>query len=539
MNAVRVLLGQRARRDRAQLTVWILGTGLLAVFSAVAVADTYGDAAERASILKLAVANPSILMLRGLPAGGGVDAFVFFEIFTYFALLAGLMSTFLAVRHTRAEEETGRAELIASTPAARTSATVATLLHGFGANLALGVAVAVGMIAGGLDGGGSLLTGAATVAAGVAFVAVGVLAAQFMRTSRGANGVAAGLVGVAFLLRGVGDALGTPSADGESMTSAWPSWLSPIGWAQHTAAYTANDPTPLLLCLALAAACTAAVFALQARRDTGASILPARSGRRDARPWLASTTGLVWRLQWPTIVGWCIGGVALGLLAGTLAPLITEAAASGPAIGETLDAVVRGGAGEDLAETLVSAMFSIGGVLAAACGVQAVVRMRQEEAAGTVEPVLATPVSRRRWLADYLVVGIVAIVLILGSAAVSSTLGGAMTGDDLAAGSFASAAAQLPAALLYLGIGSLVFVLVPALTVPVVWGLVGLGVALGIFGGLIGLPEWALDASPFSHTPVVLGTDPDWSGGFVMLALALVAATTAVVAVRFRELRVG
>ena len=82
------------------------------------------------------------------------------------------------------------------------------------ANLVLGLVVALGFIAGNLDVAGSLVTGAAVAAAGISFLGVGLLAAQFMITSRGANAVAAGLVGAAYIVRGLGDALGTPSADG-------------------------------------------------------------------------------------------------------------------------------------------------------------------------------------------------------------------------------------------------------------------------------------------------------------------------------------
>lgn len=84
----------------------------------------------------------------------------------------------------------------------------------------------------------------ATAAVGLTFLAVGLFAAQLMRTSRGANGVAAAAVTAACVIRGIGDALGTPSADHLHMTVAWWSWASPIGWGQQTLAYDANTLTP-------------------------------------------------------------------------------------------------------------------------------------------------------------------------------------------------------------------------------------------------------------------------------------------------------
>ncbi|MDQ1586876.1 MAG: polyether ionophore transport system permease protein [Microbacteriaceae bacterium] len=532
-----VLLWHRVRRDRLQLIIWILGIGLLALFSTSSIQNTFGDSASRATVLRLAVANPSILLLRGTPAGAGLNTFVFFEIFTFLALLAGLMNSFLAVRHTRAEEEFGRAELIGSTPAARTTPTVATIVYGILVNLVLGLVVALCFTAGTADAAGSFVAGLATAGTGIAFLGVGLLAAQFMRTSRGANGVAASAVTAAYLFRGIGDALGAPSADGLHVTPAWWSWLSPIGWGQRTQAYGANTLLPLLFDLALAATSIAIVFVLQAHRDSGASLLPGRAGRATARRTLSGSLGLAWRLQWPTIIGWCVGGALFGLLAGVLSKAVSEAVGVDATLRRTIASLVPGGHGT-LAQIFISAIFVMVGVIAAACAIQVVMRMRQEEVAGTAELILATRVSRLRWLVDYFVVGTAAIVLVLVSGAVASGLSSVASGESAAriGDSFQAAAAQLPAALVYLAVLALVFGILPAWTIGLGWALLGIGTFFGVFGGLIGLPDWARNISPFTHSPVPIGTSTNWSGGVWMLGIAVVAGILASVAVRRREL---
>jgi ABC-2 type transport system permease protein len=538
MSALGVLVRHRVRRDRIQLAIWIASTALLALFSASAIDTTYGDDAERAGIMRLAMDNPAILLLRGLPQGTSLAAFTFFQIFTYLALLAALMSSFLAVRHSRAEEETGRAELVASTTATRVLPTAATVVHGVLANVVLGVAVAAAFVSGGLPTTGSVVTGAATAAVGIAFLGVGLLAAQFSRSSRGANSIGVAAVLAAFFLRGVGDSLGEPHLDTLTMTSAWPSWLSPIGWAQHVSAFTRDDVSPLLLCLLLAAGCIAAVFALQSRRDSGASLVPERAGRSTARPSLDSSFALAWRLQWPTIVAWCVGGAAFGLISGSLAGVVVEAARTNPQLAETLQAFVPGEGGS-VSQALVSAMFEIVGVIAAACAAQVVMRARQEESGGTAELVLSTPVHRVRWLAGYLAVAAIAVGMVLLSGAVASAvtvLGGGDAAARLGESSL-PAAAQLPAALVYLGLVALLFVLLPSVTVPLGWTLVGAGVFLGVFGSLVGVPEWLRDLAPFTHTPAIAGDATDWSGGAWMFAIGVAAASIALVLMRRRELR--
>ncbi|MFF1571562.1 ABC transporter permease [Leifsonia sp. NPDC058292] len=537
-----VLLRQRLRRDRWQLLIWILAIALLALFSAASIQNTYGDAKGRADLLTLAIANPAILMLRGLPQGSGLAAVTYFEIFTFLALLAGLMSTFLAVRHSRAEEETGRAELVASTPAARILPTVATLVHGVLANVVLAVAVALGFIASGLPVGGSFLAGAATGGVGVAFVAVGLLLAQLMMTSRGANGAAAALVVLAYVLRGIGDATGTVTGDGTHMVSSWPSWLSPIGWGEQTSAYVRDDWTPLLLDLALAVVLMVVVFALQSVRDSGAGLIPERPGRADARATLSGPLGLAWRLQWPTILGWTVGGLFTGLLAGALGSVVSSSVADDPALANirsALGTIGSGGSGP-LTQVFIAAIFSIVGVLAAACATQVAIRLRQEEAAGAAEVLMSTPLSRVRWLLQFLLVGVIAIVLVLAAAGLASGLSAVSAGESasIVNDSFAAAAAQLPVALVYLGVLVFVFVLAPRWTVPLAWTLLGLGAFVGIFGGLVGMPEWMRDLSPFTHVPVVVGT-PDWTGGYWMFGIAVVATAGAALLIRRRDFAIG
>ncbi|UAJ79655.1 hypothetical protein IT072_00675 [Leifsonia sp. ZF2019] len=539
---LRALLRQRLRRDRWQLVIWLVSIGVLAAFSAAAIAQTYGDATSRAELLRLAIANPTVLLLRGLPDGTSFAAVTFFEIFTFLALLAGLMNTFLAVRHSRAEEESGRAELIGSTPAGRLLPTVATVLHGVLANIALGLIVALGFIAAGLPAGGSFAAGAATGGVGITFVAVGLLLAQIMSTSRGANGFAAALVVLAYVVRGIGDALGTPKGDGTHLVAAWPSWLSPIGWGEQFSPYSTADWWPLLLQLGFAAVLIAVTFSLQAGRDSGAGVIPERAGRRDARPWLRGSLGLAWRLQWPIIVGWAVGGAFTGVLAGALGTLVSSSIANDPGLSDIRTAIARIGAGGSgpLTQLFISAFFSIVGVLAAACAVQSVIRLRQEEAAGTAEAVLTTPVSRVRWLLEFVLVGVVAVVLVLVAAALASGLSALAAGEDAAriGDSFVAASAQLPVALVYLGVLALVFVLAPSWTIPVGWASLGLGAFIGIFGGLIDLPDPIRHLSPFADAPVVVG-DVDWTGGYWMFGIAIVALAAAAALIRRRDLAIG
>lgn len=536
MDTFLALYRQRLRRDRWQLASWVLGIGAMTVFAAAAVAKTYGDLAEQAAILKVALATPAILVFRGLARGPGLGPFTFFEIFTFLALLAGWMSTFMAVRHSRAEEESGRAEMVSATPASRMLPLAATVLHGLVANALAAIVVALGFISAGLDPAGSVLAGAATGAVGVSFLGVGLLAGEFMSTSRGANAVSASLVLAAYLLRGLGDAAGTPGADGMTMTAGWPSWISPIGWGQQTFAYTGDRWWPLVLPLGLGALCVAATALIMDRRDVGAALLAGRTGRADARPTLGGSFALAARLQMGSIIGWCIGGLATGLLTGGLGSAVDSITAANENTTTALRRMLAA-QGASTAQLLVSVFFLLAGVLAAACALQAVIRARQEEAAGTGPWLVSQPLGRVRWFADYLALGSLTIVAVLLMTALGAWISLTASGDTSAAGGdvWMTALDQVPAALVFLSVPALVFVVWPPATIPAGWTVLGVAVLLGVFGGLIGVDESVRDISPFAHTPVPGPGGTDWTGGFWMLGISVAAAAASLALMRRRE----
>lgn len=539
MNLLGVLLGQRLRRDRVQLALWIVGVAALALMATTAVGSTFGDTAERESILHLTLIAPAILMFRGTPNGAGEGQFGFFLIFAFLATLAGLMSTFLAVRHTRGDEEAGRAELVASTPASRLLPTTATVIHGVLANAVLGAAVGVAFVASGLDTRGSFVAGTAIACVGVAFLAIGLVFAQLFRTSRAANGAGVAAVVAAYFVRGIGDAAGESSADGLHRTPLWISWLSPIGWGQRTGAFTEDDLRPLLIALAFAAVLVVLVYVFQSARDSGASVLPGFRGRDHAGPVLSGSLGLAWKLNVGAVLSWAAGALVMGALATSLTSLVDQIGSDAPAVAVRLQQMA--GADATLEQALTTTFFSVIGILASACALQLVIRARQEEAHGTAEIVLSTPVPRQRWLGEYGAVAFLGVVVVIAVAMLGAFAGAQSADDPSGATSDAAQAAiaQLPAILVFLGIGMLLFVIVPRVMIGTAWAVLTLAAFFGVFGELLGLPDWVHDLSPFAHSPVPIGDDVDWTGGIWMIGIGLAAVAVSIVLMRRRELATG
>ncbi|WP_461164411.1 ABC transporter permease [Arthrobacter sp. R4-81] len=539
MSAVLRLALLQSRRDRGILAAWILGIAGLGYAAGTAVTTQFAEDNERAALISVAAASPAFLFLRGLPDGISSGAVTFFQGYSFTAVLAGLMSAFLVVRHTRADEDQGRFELVGSTHIARVTSLYATLLVGTCANVVLAVAVAAGFIAAGLPVPGSFLAGTAVGMVGLFFMAAAALVAQVMPSARSANGTAAALVGGAYLVRGAGDALGTADSSLLHVTAAWPSLFSPIGWAQRIRPFTETDSLPLLVIGAGTVVLAVVAVALRSGRDLGASYIAADdSGAERAGGGLASMLGLAWRLQRGSLASWCFITAALGAVAGGLGPVVRDALEGNPSLADLMSRLIPGDAGP--VDLFTTAMLGIAGILAAAAGIEAVLRLRVEEAEGRAELLLAVPASRFRWLGSTLAVAAfttTAVAVAAGaSAAVVLALGQA--GGSSPGTVFAAALAHVPAALVFPAVTVMVFALAPRWSSPAGWSALAAALVLGQFGELLGLPVWLQDLSPFRHSSAMPVEAFNPGGAMLMVAVAIAAAAAASRLIRERDLTV-
>ncbi|NKX55430.1 hypothetical protein [Arthrobacter mobilis] len=136
-----------------------------------------------------------------------------------------------------------------------------------------------------------------------------------------------------------------------------------------------------------------------------------------------------------------------------------------------------------------AALLGIAGVLAAAAGVQAILRMRAEEEEGRLDLLLAVPRTRIRWFAANLAVAALstaAVAVAAGAAAATAAFPNAGSGYVLL--STGAALAHVPAALVVTGAATFVFAAAPRLAVPLGWGLLAAALVLGQFGELLRLP---------------------------------------------------
>ncbi|GGS28600.1 ABC transporter permease [Actinokineospora fastidiosa] len=505
------------RRDRILLPAWLLALVALAVTSAVATTDLYPTAESVAKAVSALNDTPAMVALYGrVHDPSSVGALAMLKALASGAVLVAALAVFLVVRHTRGEEEAGRAELLVAGPVGRSAQLTAAMVVVVGGSLLLGLASALALAASGLPLSGCFAFGLAWAGVGVAFAAVAAVAAQAVASARGAAGLAFGTLALTYALRGIGDAMG----------EQWLSWLSPIGWAQAVRPFAGDRWWAGLLPLTFAVAAVAAAYALAARRDLGAGLVPERAGPVSPGLGLRGPLSLAWRSHRGALAGWTAGFTAYGLLVGAVAGSAGDMLSSEQAR-ELFDKLGNAGS---LSDSVLAAMLGVLGVLAAAHGVQAVGRAHAEEDAGRAALVLAGPVGRTRWLLGHIAVALVGSALVLVAAGVAAGAVHALRlGDaDQFARVMGAALARVPAAWVLVGVAAVGYGVFPRAS-GAAWAYLIAALLIGEVGPLLGLDGAVLGISPFTHVPALPGADAQWLSLFALagVAAALVAAGAA------------
>jgi len=506
------LLRLGLRLDRVIASVWIVLFVVMAASSSSASQDLYTTLESRVRAANAVNDTPATLALYGRvfdPTSLGAVSLI--KLGAMGAALVALVAIFTVVRHTRAEEEAGRSELLGATVVGRYAALTAALLLATGTSLVLALLTALSLIGTGLPAAGALAFGLSWAGAGIAFAAVGALAAQVTEGARTARSLAAAVLAAAYLLRAVGDASGTD-------TSTWLSWVSPIGWAQQVRPFAGDRWWVLVYLVGFAALVAAAAYALVARRDHGAGLLAQKPGKATASPALSSPLALAVRLQRGSVAGWLVGMALGGLVLGSIASQVGEFVDTP----EARDMVLKLGGERGLVDAFLSAEMGILAVIVSAYGISAAMRLRSEETALRAEPILATRISRVRWASSHLVVALAGTTLLMIAVGLFGGFAhGAASGDMSEMGRVVVAAlVQLPAVWVLTGITVAVFGLAPGL-VMAGWGALVVFLLLGQLGPILGLPQWLMDLSPFTHTPKLPGGE---LAATPLVALTLVAA---------------
>ena len=494
------LLRASVAHDGRLFAPWILFTTLLSASSVLVYPCVFPTEQDRAGLAAAIGANPAIGLIFG-PAFdiSTTDGFNAWRSLALGGFLAALGVIFAITRATRAQEDSGQAELLASGVMGRGTRLMAAVAIGLIGSVLLGVVAGLVTVA---CGGGwmpSMLLAATFTATGWMFTGVAAIAAQIGSDARTANSIAVGTLGVLFLLRGFAYSISAPS---------WTIWINPLGWMTETKPASGNNWWPILPAVLLTIVLLVVAFVLQSRRDFGVGAIAPRPG--PARGTTRSTLRLALRINRGLLITWTIAFLALGLVFGYFTTSIHDILGSNTAVQHVL------AAGATTPEALVGAfvvtVLSLVGIIASVSGVQVMLKVRSEELEDRVEPVIAAGATRSRYYASNVLVALVMpawCLLVAGTliATLASTANIGVTFGDV----LLQAVATVPAVWTVVAVSIAVVGARPHVALAA-WIGVLLSFALTLLGPTFKLWDWILAISPFWHVPNVTLADANWVG---------------------------
>ncbi|GAA1292361.1 exporter of polyketide antibiotics [Pseudonocardia aurantiaca] len=521
------------RRDRVLLPLWVLVPSIFPAVFVVAFTTAFPTPQALQEYAETSIHNAAFTVFYGALQGPSLGELVTWRA-GFVPVMIGLFSLLAVIRHTRTEEEAGRRELVVSTAVSRHAAMAAAVLVTCGANLVIGLLSALMLAGQGLPAAGSLAHGTGIAAVGCVFAAVGAVVAQLTTGAGSARGIGITVLGVAFLLRGIGD---VSTQSGGAL--GWISWLSPIGWVSRLRPFAGERWWILVVPCVAATGLIAMAVALAERRDVGSGLLPSRLGPAGAAPALRTPAALAWRLHRGSLVsrtvGFAVVGFGLGGIATSIGELMNN---STPAAREVL---ARLGGPGTVIDQYLWAMMTVFGVVSAGFAIQIVLTLRAEESGGRAEPVLAAPVERLRWASGHLAIALLGPILwavVFGT--VVGLAHGLSTGDVGRGVSDALGAAlvELPAVWAFAALALALFGLLPRLAAWT-FALLMTSLLLGWLGEELHMGQWLINLSVFAHLPHLPGGELTVLPLLVMTAIAAALVLVGVRGLRRRDMPVG
>ncbi len=520
-------LARRAFRDARTRTVAFAYLFLIySYIQPVGYRHTYPTIADRLGFAHAFADNDALRLFYGYPYGlltvGGYSAW---RVGGTLSIVAAVFGVLAAVRALRAEEDTGRMELVLGSPVGRGTAYLSAMIAIGAGVIILWAAEFAGFVLGGLPVGESAYLALSTASVMPVFVGVGAVASQLAPTRRVALELGTGIVVLSLLLRTVGDT---------AANAEWLRWATPLGWAEELRPFAGPQPLVLLLPLAASVLLLLVAARISAGRDIGTGVLPARDSSPPRLGLLSSTTAQALRSERGSLIAWT---GSIGVFAFILGMVSTSVSSAGISKG-IQEEIARVGVGSILTPLGYLSFVFIFFILAVSIFACAQVgAARSEESDEQLETLLALPVSRSGWLGGRLLLAAGASILLALAAGVLTWAGAASQGAGISLGHMLEAGANcVPVAFLFLGTAALAYAVLPRASAGIAYGLVTIAFLWDLLGSLLGVPKWLVEATPFAHVGLVPAQPFRTQAALIMLAIGAAAAAAALAVFRRRDL---
>jgi ABC-2 type transport system permease protein len=375
---------------------------------------------------------------------------------------------------------------------------------------------------------GPMVLMALVVALGCAmFAAIGALMSQLVPSRGRAAGLAAGVLGVSFLLRSMGD-----------ITSAtWLLNITPLGWLEQISPLTHMSYFWVLPPLALILACGGLTLFFAGHRDLGSGVISVSDSSRPHTRLLNGPLEAAVRLTRMSSAIWLAAFLFVGALYASFTKGAVASLAGSASAQQIFQHLVHDNSAV-FAKAYLGLAFFILLTLMCVYAATAVGAIRDEEASGRVDNLLVQPVSRIRWLTGR--GALVAVVIIaagfLGGIGSWIGLGNQSNGVSFTTLLEAGANAMVPA-LFILATGVFALGLWPRRTIIVAYAVLGWSFLIVMLSSGINLPGWIQDTSLLHHMVFAPAASPDWGTNAIILGIAAVLCGVGAMLFRRRDVQ--
>jgi len=523
------------RRERVIATIWIIILVLFSVALAPGMEEMFIDQAARDQVIAI-YDNPIMVSMMGPVYGNTTGAMYSAMMLLWYMLAVAIMNIFLVVRHTRADEEHGRTEVVRSLPVGKLANINAVMITALIINTILAIATGLGMAVTQVETmgfAGCMLYGITSGATGLVFAAITAVFCQLSQSSGGAVGLSFLTVGGAYMLRAMGDI---------DKSVEFLSLISPLGLPLRTKIFTADESwLPVLILLLEVVIISALAYKLNSMRDLGQGFIPAKPGKKEAAKSMLSPFGLSFRLLRKMLIIWLItmfcAGASYGTVIGDIGsyvsnmPAYLEMVGLPPEVIEALSDEQMEEIAEEYADMIteyfgvfITGMMTLISLIPV---LLVVLRLRSEERDGRVEHVISRAVSRGKYFCGYITIAYVLSVFTqlftaVGLYAVAAT---AEKNPFTIDGLIIAYMSYLPAIWVMLGFAVLLIGIFPKAT-GVLWGYYGFVCFVMFLGSMPDLlPKWLTSLSPMKHIPQIPLEEMNWVPIIILTIIALALTT--------------
>lgn len=515
------------RRNRIRLSIWMIGICFFTLIIPIAFADLYPSQQDR-DIMAETMKNPAMIAMAGEADFDHytIGVMTAHQMLIFTAIVVGIMSILLVTRHTRADEDDGRIEMIRSLPVGRLSNLNATIVAFVVTYALLAIIIGLGLFALNIESmglEGSFLYGAIIGATGIFFTGLTAVFAQVSESARGTIGLSTAVLIFAYLIRAIGD-----------VSNEVLSWISPLGWVTQTNIYSSNEWLPVILLLVASFLLIVIANYLNSIRDIGAGFLSSKPGRKHATIFLQSPVGLALRIQRTGFVAWAIGMFIMGASYGSVLGDL-EAFFMGSDKMQNMLVIAEG---YTLTEQFLPMLMMVMAILATVPAIMAMNKLYVEEKKGRIDHILSRAIPRTKLMGSFLLIALINGFVMQSLAALGLwAAGNTVVDGGLNYGTvFSAAIVYYPAILVMICLAALLIGWLPRST-SLIWLYLFYSFFVLYLGGLFQFSDWIGKLSPFGYIPQLPIEEMDWTRCILLLVVAAILSVLGLIGYSKRDIQ--